>query len=294
MAALDRPGREAGAGGPATGARPRPGGFRRSEIGVGGEAQVEHLAGLLDLQARQPAVVRLREWARVRLALEPGETVVDVGSGTGEAVARLAASVGPTGRAVGVEPNPSLRRLAVDRAQAAEVAVEFVDGSAHELPFEDGSVDALTCERVLQHVEDAEAAVREMARVLRPGGRVALLDSDWATSIMHPGEPDVVARYQAASWAQWPNPFSGRHLRGQLRAAGLAVDPEIGSSALIVPDEGLRGGGMLRLSSQAAVDSGAVTREEVETLLAAIEAGLDSGKTFVSVTMFAVLGRKPT
>ena len=272
---------------------PTPGGFRRSEIGVGGDAQTAHLAGLLDLQARQPAVVRLREWALGRLALEPGETVVDVGSGTGEVVIGLARSVGPAGRAVGVEPNPALRALAGARAQEEGLGeVEFVDGAADDLPFADGSVDAVTCERVLQHVEDADAAVRELARVLRPGGRLALLDSDWATSIVHPGDPDVIARYQAASWTQWPNPFSGRRLRGQLAAAGLEVDGDIGSSALVLPDAAVRGGGMLALAAPIAIERGAVTREEVDALIADLDAGLDRGETFVSVTMFAAVGRK--
>lgn len=272
---------------------PRPGGFRRSEIGVGGDAQTEQLAWVLDLQARQPAVVRLREWALGRLAPQAGETVVDVGSGTGEVVTRLAPAVGPRGRAVGVEPNPAMRALAARRAEAEGVAVEFVDGAADELPFADATVDALTSERVLQHVDDPDAAVREMARVLRPGGRITVLDSDWATSVMHPGDPDVVARYQAASWTQWPNPFSGRLLRGQLRAAGLDVDPDIGSSALVMPDEALRGGGIIAMAGPSALASGALTQEEVDGLVADLTAAVDRGDAFVSVTMFAVVARKP-
>ncbi|MFQ6171287.1 methyltransferase domain-containing protein [Oryzobacter sp. R7] len=271
----------------------RPAGFRHAEIGVGGEEQTRVLAGMLDLQARQPAVVRLREWALARLAPEPGETVVDVGSGVGEVVVRLARAVGPTGRAVGVEPNPALRAIADERASAEGAAsATFVDGVAGDLPFDDGSVDAVTCERVLQHLDDPEGAVREMARVLRPGGRVVLLDSDWATSVMHPGDQDVVARYQAATWAGFANPFSGRRLRSQLRAAGFDVDPDIGSAALVLPDEALRGG-MIGAGGPGAVASGAVTRDELDTLLADISAAVDSGEAFVSVTMFAAVGRKP-
>lgn len=273
---------------------PRPGGFRRAEIGVGGDAQTEVLAGLLDVQARQPGVMRLRDWALERLDLRPGETVVEVGSGTGDVLCRLAGAVGHTGRAVGVEPNPAMRALARGRATGAGAgSAEFVDGAADDLPFEDGSLDAVLCERVLQHVDDPDGAVHEMARVLRPGGRVALLDSDWATGLLYPGDPDVVTRYQAASWTQWPNPFSGRRLRSQLRAAGLDVDRDVGSSALVLPDEALRGGGMIRMSAPVAVASGAVTQEEVDTLLAGLEAALDRGDAFVSVTMFAAVGRKP-
>ena len=137
-----------------------------------------------------------------------------------------------------MEPNPALREVAARRAEATGSPAVFVDGTADALPLADTSVDVLVCERVLQHVDDPDAAVREFARVLRPGGRVALLDSDWATGITHPVDPEVLERYRAFSLTQWANPFSGRLLRSQLLAAGLAVDPDVGSSALVLPDDG--------------------------------------------------------
>ncbi len=276
-----------------TGRGASPGGFRHSEIGVGGDAQTERLSTLLDLQAAQPAVIRLRDWAFERLAPMPGETAVDVGSGTGANTARLAATVDPGGSATGVEPNPALREVAARRAQATGSTAVFVDGTAGALPLPDASVDVLVCERVLQHVDDPDAAVTEFARVLRPGGRVALLDSDWATGITHPGDPDVLERYRAFQLTQWANPFSGRLLKGQLVAAGLVVDPDIGSSALVLPDEALREGGMLAMSGAAAVQAGAVSQAELDTLVDGVAAASARGEAFVSVTMFAVIGRRP-
>ena len=218
--------------------------------------------------------------------------MLDVGAGTGDTVIRLARAVGDQGRAIGVEPNPALRAVAAGRADAAGGAVELLDGGAEELPLKDGSVDLVTCERVLQHLDEADAAVREFARVVRPGGRVVVIDSDWATGIVHPGDPDVLERYGAFILTQWPNPFSGRLLRGQLLAAGLDVDPDIGSSALVFPDEAMRGGGMIALSAPAAVASGAVTPEEVASLVDGIEAAVQRGDVFFSVTMFAVFARR--
>ena len=149
---------------------PTPGGFQRAEIGVGGDAQTQHLTMLLDVQAAQPGVVRLRDWAFERLVPAPGETAVDVGSGTGAVVVRLAGHVGPQGSAIGIDPNPALREVATQRAKAAGSTAAFLDGAADSLPLEDASVDVIICERVLQHLEDPDAAVREFARVLRPGG----------------------------------------------------------------------------------------------------------------------------
>jgi hypothetical protein len=129
--------------------------------------------------------------------------------------------------------------------------------------------------------------------VLRPGGRVALLDSDWATGITHPGDPEVLERYRAFQLTQWPNPFSGRRLRGQLVAASLVVDPDVGSSALVLPDEALREGGMIGMSGPAAVEAGAVTQDELDALVSGVSAAAACGEAFVSVTMFGVLGRRP-
>jgi SAM-dependent methyltransferase len=269
-----------------------PGGFRQSEIGVGGDAQTERLTMLLDVQAAQPGVIRLRDWAFERLAIAPGEVALDVGAGTGANTVRLAVSVGPTGSATGIEPNPSLRAVAARRAEAVGSPASFVDGSADALPVDDASVDVVVCERVLQHVDDADAAVREFARVLRPGGRVALLDSDWATAITHPADPDVLERYRAFSLTQWPNPFSGRLLRGQLQSAGLSVDPDIGSSAIVLPDEALRDGGMITAGGPAAVQAGAITQAELDGLVSGLAAAATRGEAFVSVTMFAVVGRR--
>jgi SAM-dependent methyltransferase len=274
-----------------TGQEALPGGFRHSEIGVGGDAQTERLTMLLDVQAAQPAVIRLRDWAFERLAPAPGETAVDVGSGTGANTERLAASVGPAGSATGVEPNPALREVAARRAEATGSPAVFVDGTADALPLADASVDVLVCERVLQHVEDPDAAVREFARVLRPDGRVALLDSDWSTAIMHPMDRELSQRYHEFALTRWPNPFSGRLLRSQLRAAGLTVDPDIGSSALVLPDEALREGGMLGMSGPAAVAAGVLTPEELTAMVTAISSAAERGEAFVSVTMFGAIGR---
>ena len=212
--------------------------FTRERIGEGGAARVATLVTLLDAQEQEPPVQRLRAWAFDALAPLPGESAVDVGSGTGTELRRLAAAVAANGRAVGVEPNPALRAEAVQRIALLGSSATCIDGDAADLPFADGSVHVLRCERVFQHLADPQAAANEFARVLAPGGRVAVLDSDWGTVITHPGDPDLVRRYSEANWRRMPNPFAARHLPHQLRSAGLPVDHDIGSAALIMPAAG--------------------------------------------------------
>ena len=88
-------------------------------------------------------------------------------------------------------------------------------------------------------------------------------------------------------------PVLGRLLRGQLQAAGLAVDPDIGSSALVLPDDALRDGGVIAAGGPAAVLAGAITEAEREALVSGLATAAARGEAFVSVTMFAVVGRRP-
>ncbi len=268
--------------------------FRKGNEATDAEADLQARIFVLDLQEQLPGVQRLQAWAADMMAPRPGEVAVDVGSGTGTQVRALAALVdAPRGKAIGVEPDPALRSEAERRAETGGVTASFVDGDAVALPFEDASVDVLRCERVFQHLPDPEAAAREFARVLAPGGRVVVTDSDWGTAVQSFGDRDVQRRIAESAWARMANPFSGRHLRGQLHRAGLVVDPDIGATAVLMPDELVRDLAFLRNNIDHAVEDGVITDAEAEAYAAAATEAVDAGTAFVSVTMFAVCARRP-
>ncbi|WP_432877783.1 methyltransferase domain-containing protein [Kribbella sp. CA-245084] len=250
------------------------------------DQNVDRQAFILDQMAGRPAVRTLKSWALDQLAPTAGETAVDVGSGTGEDVVALH-KLGA--KAVGVEPSPGLRAEAVRRAAGADV--EYVDGHAEALPFEDESVDALRSERVLQHVDDAAAVVKEMARVLRPGGRIVLIDTDWGTAIIHPADPDVLQRMVGYFLRESANPYSGRQLRGLLADAGLEITGETAATWL-EPQEGARQGfvGMMHLTS---LQAGVITPEEAEAFAQTLGEAADRGAFHMSLTMYAVSAIKP-
>jgi len=108
--------------------------------------------------------------------LAPGAAALDVCCGTGDLALELRRRVGPGGRVVGLDFSAPMLELAERKATAAAAAVEWVEGNALELPFGDATFDAATVGFGVRNVADVPRAIREMARVVRSGGRVAILE----------------------------------------------------------------------------------------------------------------------
>jgi len=151
------------------------------------------------------------------LALAPGETVLDLGSGAGIDAFLAAQRVGATGRVLGVDMTPEM----IEKARAGAerggyTQVEFRQGRLEALPVEDASVDAVTSNCVINLVPDKSAVFQEVARVLKPGGRLVVSDILLDRELPGPIAQDVLAYVGCVAGAELRETYFGR-----LRAAGL-------------------------------------------------------------------------
>jgi arsenite methyltransferase len=181
----------------------------------------DRLAEQLETLYRTRDVLRRRRLVREALGAAPGDRVLDVGCGPGFYVAELLEQVGPTGAVVGVDTSPQNLALARRRTEGRANA-SYHEADATALPVADASFDAALSVQVLEYVADPDAALAELHRALRPGGRLVVWDVDWSTVSWHSTDPGRMARVLAAWDDHLADPCLPRTLAARLRAAGFA------------------------------------------------------------------------
>ncbi|MEJ2862121.1 methyltransferase domain-containing protein [Actinomycetospora flava] len=169
-----------------------------------------------------PDVVRQREQVLELLQPAVGEEILDVGSGPGFLLRSIAEAVGPAGSARGLEPSAAMNAMA--QARCADVAwVGLDEGNAEALPYSAASFDAVVSTQVYEYVADVLGALVEVRRVLRPGGRVVVLDTDWDSVVWHATDRERHRRVMAAWEEHLVDARLPRTLPGLLERAGFRV-----------------------------------------------------------------------
>ncbi|MFI5044249.1 MAG: methyltransferase domain-containing protein [Acidimicrobiales bacterium] len=246
--------------------------------------------------AQWPAVRLLRSWEWDHLDPRPGETALDVGCGVGDVATELAVAVGEGGAVIAIDASDAMLGAARRRAEAMGVDVDFRVGDATAIDLPDDAVDVVRCERVLQWVPEYEGAISEMTRVLRPGGRIVVIDSDWSTARADVGDDEAALAFiDSMMEFRGPPATVGRRLLNLLRQAGLRDVEATATTHLWTtwdPDEPPGGSGLFPM--QATVDQ-LIDLGELDPVLGTrfAAAFVDAGRSdrfFLSVGMVAVGG----
>lgn len=247
----------------------------------------------LDLVSQGDDLQQLKRRTYAALELQPGDRVLDVGCGTGEDVRAMAHLVGSEGWVVGVDSSVSLVDVATARTRGEELPCEFLVGEAEELDFRDGSFDACRAERVLQHVADPGRAVREMIRLLRPGGRMVCFEPDWDLQVFDAPDRELTRTICRFRSDQIRSGWVGRELRRYFLAGGLInvqAVPVMGVVATLAIADAAMG---LRQMLQEATRLGVLTEDEATRWWTSLVEADREGRFFAASAAFLATGQKP-
>src|SRR5439155_14659045 len=143
-----------------------------------------------------PDIASQRRQTLQRLALQQGSSVIDIGSGPGILLADMGEVVGPEGHATGIDVSDSMLALTARRFSSSPLQdrVSFLKADATRLPFQEASFDAAVSTQVYEYVPDIELALAELYRVLRPGARALILDTDWDSIVWNSTDEALMRR----------------------------------------------------------------------------------------------------
>lgn len=137
---------------------------------------------------QNPDIVAQREFVRANVPIRSGDTVVDVGAGPGLLALEIANDVGLDGHVVALDPSADMRAIAEARCKDSN-NITVSDGDATALPLDNESQDVLIATQVFEYVKAIRQALDEAHRVLKPGGHIAVLDTDWESALVRTQDP---------------------------------------------------------------------------------------------------------
>jgi 2-polyprenyl-3-methyl-5-hydroxy-6-metoxy-1,4-benzoquinol methylase len=259
-----------------------------------GVQDLHDMAAALEARAGSPDQLQVNGALLDRLAPLAGERILEVGCGSGVLCRQVASEVAPGGRITGVDISPEFLRLAQDYAAGGDASscMQWSAGQAEALPFQDASFDGAFAARLLLHVPHPQAVLNELARVVRPGGRVVVMDWDFDTVAVDHSDRELTRRL--IHWRcdhHGGNNWSGRQLWGRMVAAGLL---NVKAAPLVSVARGENDSLTLSLfrAAQVARDGGAIAPEEYEAWVAELKSSLGDGSYFASIVYFIVVGER--
>lgn len=259
--------------------------------------QARYWMDVLNQRAAAPDQMALRAYLLKQSGLKFGDTVLELGCGTGRLLSDLAQATGPSGRVFGLEPQPFFAKEAERYVSEQKLAAitRVLSGHAQEIPLSAASIDICVAQTVLIHIpEDSLARVfAEVNRVLKPGGRFISLDQDGDTwTIDHPQRAVTRRIIQFHSDYRYADGWTGRYLGRLFRQNGFVEvqvqgwthsDSERGSYLYV----------MAHRIAQSAAEHGVISQDECKEWLHKLDKQAMEGSFFSSICYFCCKGRRP-
>lgn len=246
----------------------------------------------LDAMRSDPFWQMVKNRTFASLAIQNGENVLDVGCGTGGDVRTAAALVGPTGLAVGIDLSRTMLAEACARNACHQLPIAFAMSDARRLCFADASFDACRVERVLQHIESPALVLHGLARVLRPRGRLVVVEPDYRTLLIDGADPAFTKRILAHRRAHFASPQVGSQVPSLLKVCGFTdIQLTLFRSHITTLDE-VQFASLRTKYSLPAAQAGIISEKEESTWLREIDRAGREGRFQHSVTIFLVRAQK--
>jgi len=253
----------------------------------------ENLSRKIEALYVTPEVVAQRRQVIQALDLAAGEHVLDIGSGPGLLAHDMATAVGQNGRVCGIDVSPAMVAMAAKRCTQQSWAV-FRAADAAQLPYPDDSFDAAVSTQVYEYLSDIPAALRELHRVLRPGGRAVILDTDYGSLVIHTEDTARMARVLSAWDEHFVHASLPRTLSRQLREVGFSI-----RSRMAIPmfnpefEDNTYGKGLLAMMASFVAGRNGISRSEADAWFAEFATLNNEGAFFFSLNRYLFVAEKP-
>jgi SAM-dependent methyltransferase len=261
-------------------------------VGQWDEQQARRWAEALDLRAAGLDQARLREEILAAADVRAGETVVEIGCGTGPLLPKLVEAVGPDGRVIGIEPEPTLAGIARERmaevADRCEIRVE----RGSDTTLADGIADVCIAQTVLCHLPPPElqATLARMQELTRAGGRVVSADQDAETWVVdHSDRPLTRRLVRFYADQRFADGWTGRRLHAIFLQAGLT---DVRTRVLVVSDTSVDSF-EFRIAidrARVAAEAGWISEDEADGWIGALEEQARAGRFFSSLNFYVAAG----
>jgi SAM-dependent methyltransferase len=261
---------------------------------AGAAAEHEELTAYLRNSASTDTIQNAMDRAISTMVIEPGDRVLDVGCGPGDFLPRLAEAVGSHGFVAALDHAPGflVEARALISSLAINTPVECIEGDALALPFPDGTFDSAHTERVLMHLTDPDQALRELRRVVKPGGRVVCVEPDLVGMRIDHELPRLAQLLVEGFTETIRFPAMGLELNRRMAGAGL-IERSVAALTEVERDFPDDAAAIFRAGSGRLVSDERLDPTEAEAAIAWLIAQSAAGCYTSYTSMFIVSGRVP-